>query len=125
MSPPSRAGRRSNAQRRPVSTRSPAGPVIEFEIIEGWPVVRIDLADFPLDERPARELTLDQLRKLLEVTQVELAARLEVTQPAISQLERGNDMLVSTLANYVEALGGQLEVAAVFPNHTRIALDVG
>jgi transcriptional regulator with XRE-family HTH domain len=64
----------------------------------------------------ARDLTLAEIRKAREMTQVQLAAALETTQPGVSQIERRTDLYVSTLRSYVEALGGRLEVTAVFPD---------
>jgi predicted transcriptional regulator len=48
------------------------------------------------------------------VTQVELADVLGVRQPNVSRIERQEDLFVSTLRQYVEALGGRLELTAVF-----------
>jgi hypothetical protein len=42
---------------------------------------------------------------------------LEVTQGYISKLERQDDMLLSRLYAYVEALGGEVEIRAKFPEH--------
>jgi transcriptional regulator with XRE-family HTH domain len=68
----------------------------------------------------ARELQADmlltELRKLEGVTQVELARKLGVKQPAISQLEQQDDMQVSTLQRIVKALGGVLEITVRLPN---------
>ena len=63
-------------------------------------------------------LTLSALREQAGVTQVELAKALQVTQANISQLERKQDLYLSTLSRYVEALGGHLELRAVFPDQT-------
>lgn len=63
-------------------------------------------------------LALAKLREEREVTQVELAATLGVSQPNISRIERGDDIYLSTLSRYVAALGGSLEVLAVFPDQT-------
>jgi DNA-binding XRE family transcriptional regulator len=63
-------------------------------------------------------LTLSALREQAGVTQVELAKTLNVTQANISQLERKQDLYLSTLSRYVEALGGHLELRAVFPDRT-------
>jgi len=63
-----------------------------------------------------RELTLAELRRAREMTQKQLAAALDATQPGVSALEHRTDLYVSTLRSYVEALGGQLEVVAVFPD---------
>jgi transcriptional regulator with XRE-family HTH domain len=61
-----------------------------------------------------RELTLAELRKARDLTQTQLAAALDTTQPGISKIEQRTDLYVSTLRSYVEALGGHLEVTAVF-----------
>jgi transcriptional regulator with XRE-family HTH domain len=60
---------------------------------------------------------LRDLRRELDLTQAEIADRLNVSQANVSQIERGeSDIRVSTLTRYVEALGGRLEVRAVFPD---------
>lgn len=58
--------------------------------------------------------SLAQLRVAHGVTQVDLAERLGVRQASVSELERRDDVYLSSLRSYVEALGGRLEVAAVF-----------
>jgi hypothetical protein len=50
------------------------------------------------------------------MTQVALAKQLNMVQPSVSRLERQADLYVSTLRRYVEALGGRLEIHAVFPD---------
>jgi len=50
-------------------------------------------------------IDLAQLRREIGVTQAELADRLGVKQAAVSKLERKTDLLVSSLTNYLEALG--------------------
>jgi transcriptional regulator with XRE-family HTH domain len=68
---------------------------------------------------------LGDLRRELDLTQAAIADRLNVTQENVSQIERGeNDLRISTLRRYVEALGGHLEVRAEFPGHC-INLSVG
>ena len=59
-------------------------------------------------------MRLSELRQSLETAQAELATELQVSQPAVSQLENASDMLISTLRRYVESLGGRLEMNAVF-----------
>ena len=60
------------------------------------------------------EADLRELRKLVGVTQEQLAERLEMSQGQVSLSERREDHLLSTLRRYVEALGGELEVIANF-----------
>lgn len=61
-------------------------------------------------------LALDELREARELTQEHLAKVLHVNQSAISKLERRADMYVSTLQDFVRAMGGRLEIRAVFPD---------
>ncbi len=61
------------------------------------------------------EMLLTELRKLEGLTQVELAQKLGIKQPAISQLEQQDDMQVSTLQRIVKALGGVLEITVRLP----------
>lgn len=62
----------------------------------------------------ALEMDLKAMRELLGKTQVELAAALKMSQGQVSETERREDLLLSTLRRYVEALGGELEVIANF-----------
>ena len=61
------------------------------------------------------EMLLAELRKLEGVTQTELAEKLGIKQPAISQLEQQDDMQISTLQRIVKALGGVLEITVRLP----------
>ena len=61
------------------------------------------------------KLPLAEVRKARAMTQVRLAELLQVNQAAISKLEQRSDMYLSTLRSYIEAMGGSLEVRAVFP----------
>lgn len=60
------------------------------------------------------EIGLFELRRILDVSQEDLAARLDISQSAISQLERAGDPKLSTLRKYLEKLGARLELTAVF-----------
>jgi hypothetical protein len=88
---------------------------------QSWKSVRAERLDPPTIERVTRraraqveELTLQELRRGLSMTQVDVARTAEMTQSELSRLESRGDHLISTLRRYVEALGGQLEVSAVF-----------
>ena len=65
------------------------------------------------------EIRLYELRHAEVVSQAELAGRLDVTQGAISKLEHADDVRVSTLRQYLEALGARLELVAVFEDEER------
>jgi DNA-binding Xre family transcriptional regulator len=64
----------------------------------------------------AAAIDLAELRGALDLTQEELAERLEIAQSNVSRLENRDDMLISTLRQVVEAVGGELHLEAVFPD---------
>jgi len=70
----------------------------------------------------AEELTLQDLRKAMGKTQVELAKTLDVGQDAISRVEKRADMLLSTLSEHVRGLGGELTLVAQFPDRAPVRL---
>jgi transcriptional regulator with XRE-family HTH domain len=61
-------------------------------------------------------MQLQALRKSRNVTQIEMANLMSVEQGSISKLERREDMYVSTLREYVKALGDELKPVAHFPD---------
>jgi DNA-binding XRE family transcriptional regulator len=61
------------------------------------------------------EMPLEQLRAARQLTQTDLAQVLGVNQSAVSKLEKRTDMYLSTLRSYIEAMGGTLDIQAVFP----------
>jgi predicted transcriptional regulator len=65
-------------------------------------------------QQAVEERTLKALRQDLALTQVEVSRVAAMTQSELSRLEGREDHLTSTLRRYVEALGGKLEVTAVF-----------
>jgi len=64
--------------------------------------------------REQLDMRLAELRKLRDITQAELAEALATTQSGVSRIEHQDDVHLSTLLRYVHALGGELEVTAVF-----------
>ena len=61
-------------------------------------------------------LALAELREAQQLTQVELARRLKVDQGAVSKIEHRADMYLSTLSNFIRAMGGTLQLTASFPS---------
>ena len=61
------------------------------------------------------EMPLQELRQAKQLSQEKLAKLLETKQANVSRLERRTDMYISTLRNYIEAMGGKLEIVARFP----------
>jgi DNA-binding XRE family transcriptional regulator len=88
---------------------------------KSWRAVR---GQRPLDEARVAtykrlmnaELGLADLRRRRGVSQATIAESLAVSQPNVSRIEREDDVYLSTLARYVQALGGHVEVVAVFPD---------
>lgn len=74
-----------------------------------------------LDAAPL--VTLKELRKSAKQTQADLALALAVGQDTISRLEKRSDMLLSTLRQYVESVGGRLALVATFPDQPPVIID--
>ncbi len=62
------------------------------------------------------EMPLNELRQARGLSQKVLAEVLHVQQPSIAKMEKRTDMYLSTLRSHIEAMGGQLEVVARFPD---------
>ena len=73
--------------------------------------------------RMVEEMPLRKLRAARELTQENLASVLRVKQSEISKIERRTDIYLSTLASYVKAMGGTLELRAAFPNGEVIKIN--
>lgn len=69
------------------------------------------------------ELPLEKLRSARELTQTDMAELLGVNQSAVSKIEKRSDMYLSTLRSYVSAMGGTLQIQAVFPEGA-VGIDV-
>lgn len=109
--------------------RTPVGPTTSAEtaaerISYSWDEVRAELG---LDEgavalhrarleADVRAYRLAEVRRRQHVTQQDLAQTLGISQSRVSQIERQSidDTVLSTLAAYVEALGGRVRVVADF-----------
>jgi hypothetical protein len=62
------------------------------------------------------EMSLPELRQMRNVSQEYLAASMNKKQPNLSTMERSSDMYVSTLCKFIQAMGGNLEIVAHFPD---------
>ena len=85
------------------------------ELIEAMPKHRSERIARRVQETIAA-MHLDELRKALELTQAKLAKTLGVNQGEVAKIEHRTDLYISTLAEFVKALGGELEIRAVFPD---------
>ena len=94
------------------------------EAVEGRPGARERLAAKRAET--LEEVRLYELRHAEAVSQAELAGRLDVTQGAVSKLEHADDVRVSTLRQYLDALGARLELVAVFDEEgRRVPIQLG
>ena len=64
------------------------------------------------------EMPLHELRQARGLSQKMLAEVLNVQQPSIAKMEKRTDMYLSTLRSHIEAMGGELDIIARFPDGT-------
>ena len=84
---------------------------------------RRDAIEAEADRLHAEYLTLQELRKAKEITQVQLAETLGIQQATVAKYERQSDLLLSTLTSYVRAMGGNLKLMVEFPGKVPVALE--
>ena len=73
-------------------------------------------------ELAAEEMSLRDLRQAHRLTQARVGKALKIGQDGVSRLEQRSDLLISTLRNYVEAMGGDLQLIARFPDRPAVAV---
>jgi DNA-binding XRE family transcriptional regulator len=79
------------------------------------PILRSDLV---LPYQSVHALAFEELRAGRQLTQEQVARALGVSQANVSQIEHQDNIYLRTLGSYIAALGGHLEVRAVFPEET-------
>jgi DNA-binding XRE family transcriptional regulator len=84
------------------------------ELMADWSPERVQAVE-ARTQQMLREMPLVELRRQLNLTQEALAAALGTSQASVSKLERRRDISLSSLRRYVEAMGGELEITARFP----------
>ena len=62
------------------------------------------------------------MRQIAGKTQAEVATALKIKQPSVSKIEKQADMYLSTLRDYVEAIGGELELMVRLPEQPVVRL---
>ncbi len=70
-----------------------------------------------------QRMALDELRSAKQLTQADMAELLDVPQSSISRIERRTDMYLSTLRNYIHAMGGVLQIQAIFPDGGTVVIN--
>ena len=71
----------------------------------------------------AEYMTIQELRKAREMTQVRLAEILGKSQVTVAQMEKRTDVMLSTLRSYIEAMGGKLDLVVRFPDREPVILQ--
>lgn len=71
-------------------------------------------------ELAAEEMSLRDLRRAHRLTQARIGKALKIGQDGVSRLEQRSDLLISTLRNYVAAMGGDLQLIARFPDRPAV-----
>jgi len=71
----------------------------------------------------AEEMTMREIRKARQITQVEMAKKLGVKQEQVSRIEKRTDLHISTLRRSIEAMGGELSLIAKFPDGPPVRLS--
>jgi DNA-binding XRE family transcriptional regulator len=92
------------------------------ELIEELPAGRRRRIEKRAEALIRDEMTLQELRRAREMTQMRMARSLGVAQKQISEVEKRTDMHISTLRRSIEALGGKLSLVAEFPDRTPVVL---
>jgi transcriptional regulator with XRE-family HTH domain len=93
------------------------------DLVKHWPAERRARVEARAKVLIAEEMTLRDLRRARALTQVQVSKTLGIGQEHVSRLEKKSDMLLSTLANYVRAMGGDLQLTAAFPDRPPVRLS--
>lgn len=68
------------------------------------------------------EMVLAEVRRAMKLSQEELAAILQINQASVAKMEKRTDMYIGTLRRFIQAMGGELEIVARFPDR-QIKID--
>ncbi|WP_166360711.1 XRE family transcriptional regulator [Pseudomonas akapageensis] len=93
------------------------------QVMNALPASRRERIEQRGHELIQEHMTLQQLRKDLKLTQEAMADLLDIKQANVSKVEKRDDMLISTLRSYVEAMGGTLELIARLPDRGPVKLE--
>ena len=95
--------------------------------------LREKLASLPADRQEkiearaqqliAEEMSLQSLRRARQLTQEKVADILNIRQANVSRIEKRTDLLLSTLRDYVQSMGGDLRLVVEFPDSSPIVLS--
>lgn len=93
------------------------------EMMSDFSPERIEKIEKRAKELIDEHMTLQDIRKARQLTQEKMGRILGVGQDSVSRLEKRTDLHLSTLSNYIRAMGGSLKLVAEFPDRTPIVLE--
>lgn len=101
-------------------------PIPVDEVVSSLPAERKAKIAARASELVAEEYALRDIRKARHITQEQVAERLGGKQVYISRLEKRSDVKLSTLREYVRAIGGDLQLMVTFPEGKTLTIkDLG
>lgn len=103
-------------------TRDPRKPFTLDEIMATMSPAQLARIRARTAEMAAEEMSLAQLRKARAMTQTVLARKLGKTQALVSRIESAGDLYISTMRKQIEALGGGLDIRAIFPDMASVSI---
>ena len=92
------------------------------EMMSHLPKERQEKIEAMAAELIAEEMSLRELRQELNLTQENIAQKLGINQESVSRTEKRTDLMLSTVRNHIEALGGELQLLVHLPNRPPITL---
>ncbi len=92
------------------------------DVIKSLPPERQAKIERLTEELVEEVATLRELRKKQKLTQADIAQLLGIKQENVSRLERRNNIHLSTLKDYIHALGGKLHLVVEFPDREPIEI---
>ena len=92
------------------------------QVIAELPTERRERVEARYRELKQEVEALRELREIAGKAQLDVAAALHIKQPSVSKIEKQTDMYLSTLRNYIEAIGGKLELVVKLPKRPAIRL---
>ncbi len=71
------------------------------------------------------DIRLAELREITNLSQVEIAKAMGISQPSVANLEKpGKDLRLSSLKKYIEAAGGKLRIDVELPDGNHFGFPV-
>jgi len=93
------------------------------DVIAALPAARQKKIEARFQELKQQVEGLGELRRVAGKAQAEIASALNIKQPSVSKIEKQADLYLSTLRNYVEAIGGKLDLIVNLPSMGPIRLE--